>query len=348
MQREFDWKKWAAIVICVAGAIAAPAFLARPVGILLLPFLFAYLLSLAVRPAARRMAKLSRLPEKLCAVLLFTVFLSLLVFLLGWLLSTLLREAENLLIRLWSEEDSFLAPLADLPIPFLREETRATLRGSMKGMTDQFFSAVGSRLPDLAVRLTSALPNALISVLVAILAGYYFCTDYERVSSAMASALPNRLREKLPVWKPALRSFCKRYLGAYLKIMGLTALELLLGFLILRVENALLLSLLIAFVDVLPIFGVGTVLIPWAVVALLRQDLFLGVGLLVLCLIITIVRQVTEPRIVGRRFGLHPLLILAVTYAGFRLFGVPGMLISPAVALAIKWLFDNRRNSESL
>ena len=347
MQREYDWKKQAAIVICIAGAIAAPVFLARPVGTILLPFLFAYLLSLAVRPAARRLAKVSRLPEKLCAVLLYAIFLSLSVLLLWWLLSTLLREAEDLLIRLWNEEDPFFAPLLDLPIPFLREETRASLRGSMKGMTDKLFSAIASHLPSIAVRLTAALPNALLSVLAAILAGYYFCTDGERVSSALIACLPARLRDKLPAWKPALRSFFKRYLGAYLKIMGMTFLQLLLGFLILRVENALLLSLLIAFVDILPIFGVGTVLIPWAIVALLRQNIFLGAGLLVLCLIITVIRQVTEPKILGSRFGLHPLLMLAVTYAGFRLFGIPGMLVSPAVALAIKWLFDNRQNPET-
>ena len=347
MHREPDFKKWAAIVICIAGAIAAPVFLARPLGTLLLPFLLGYALSLAVRPAARRLAKLTRLPVKLCAILFFSLFLSFLALLTGWLFSTLLREAQDLFIRLWKEEDSFLAPLFDLPLPFLREETRASLRGSMKGLTDRILSEIGSRLPDLAVKLTSILPNALISLIVMIFAGFYFCTDYSRIASALVACLPTRLRAKIPEWKPAVRSFFKRYLGAYLKIMGLTYFQLLIGFLILGVENALLLALLIAFGDILPILGVGTVLIPWGVVCLLRQNIFLGAGLLILCLIITVIRQVTEPKIVGSHFGLHPLLMLAVTYAGFRLFGIPGMLVSPAVALAIKWLFDSRRNSES-
>ncbi len=343
MRTEPDWKKWAAIVICVAGVVTALTFLARPLAVLLLPFLLAYALSLAVEPAAKRVSGLLRLPEKLCAVVLFSVFLILLLFLLGWLFAKLFREAQDLLIRLWKEEDGFFAPLAELPLPFLREETRESLRGSMKGLTDKLFSAIGSRLPDLAVRLTSFLPNALISVIVAIFAGYYFCTDRARIMASIRDCLPLAAQKKVDEWKPAVRRFFKRYLGAYLRIMGLTFLELLVGFLILRVKNALLLSLLIAFVDILPVLGVGTVLIPWGIVALLGQNYLTGVGLLILCLFITIVRQIAEPRIVGRHFGLHPLLTLAVTYAGFRLFGIPGMLAAPAVALALKWILDGRR-----
>ncbi len=347
MQREADWGKWAAIVICMAGAVAALVFLARPLCVLLFPFLVAYALSAAVRPAARRMAAAWRLPEKLCAVVLFSVLLALLLFLLGWLLFKLLGEAQDLLIRLLGKEEGLFAPLADLPLPFLREETRETLRGSMRGFTEKILSAVGSRLPDLAVWLSGSLPNALIWGIVTVFAGYCFCTDRDRIVAALRDLLPGAIRKKLPEWKPAVRRFFKRYLGAYLRILGMTFLELLAGLLILRVENALLLSLLIALVDILPVLGVGTVLIPWGIIALLRQNTFLGAGLLILCLIVTVVRQITEPRILGRHFGLHPLLTLAVTYAGFRLFGVIGMLVSPAVALALKWVLDSRRKTVS-
>ena len=96
------------------------------------------------------------------------------------------------------------------------------------------------------------------------------------------------------------------------------------------------LSLLIALVDLLPILGVGTVLVPWAIIALAQHDLYRGIGLLVLYLIITILRQAAEPRLLGKSLGLSPLLTLFSTWVGWRLLGVLGMLIAPFVTLVLK------------
>jgi len=111
---------------------------------------------------------------------------------------------------------------------------------------------------------------------------------------------------------------------------------LLAGFLLLNVERAVLAALLTSLVDLLPVLGVGTVLVPWSVLAFLSGDVFRGVGLLVLFGIMVVVRQFLEPRIVGGSLGIHPLLTLLAVFAGFRLFGFAGMLGAPILLYAVK------------
>ena len=93
---------------------------------------------------------------------------------------------------------------------------------------------------------------------------------------------------------------------------------------------------MIALVDILPVLGVGTVLVPWGLLELLRGETGTGTGLLVLCAVMMLARQLLEPRIVGKSIGLHPLATLFAAYAGLQLFGLAGMLLGPAVALLVK------------
>ena len=121
---------------------------------------------------------------------------------------------------------------------------------------------------------------------------------------------------------------------------------LLVGFLVLKVSYFFLLALLTAFLDILPVLGVGTVLIPYAVFELIGGRLARGIGLLVLYAVITVLRQIAEPHLVGKSLGLHPILMLVSFYAGLKLFGVAGLLVGPALALLIKGLVEHREGIE--
>ena len=133
--------------------------------------------------------------------------------------------------------------------------------------------------------------------------------------------------------------FCK-YLRAYLLLLGVTLVCLFLGFLILGIDYALLLAFLIALADLLPVIGVGTVMIPWGLILLLQRSFYHGFGILLLYLAVALMRQVMEPRLVGKSLGIHPLLSLLATYVGFRLFHVLGMLLAPFAVMLGKSLLD--------
>ena len=120
--------------------------------------------------------------------------------------------------------------------------------------------------------------------------------------------------------------------------MLLTFAEIFIGLSILKVNYALLLAILIAVVDILPLIGTGTILIPWAIFSFITGNAGLGSGLLVLYGIVLIIRQLAEPKIVGSSIGLHPLATLAAVYLGIKFAGFIGIFIGPIVALCIKGL----------
>ena len=84
----------------------------------------------------------------------------------------------------------------------------------------------------------------------------------------------------------------------------------------------------------LPVLGTGTVLIPWSMVCFLQEDTFRALGLLGIYVFISLLRSVLEPRFVGKQLGLDPLVTLIAIYAGYRLWGLPGMLLAPILAVA--------------
>ena len=118
-------------------------------------------------------------------------------------------------------------------------------------------------------------------------------------------------------------------------MMGITLVELSVGLLILRVNFAIPLAALIAVVDILPVLGVGTVLLPWAAMSCISGDFFRAIGLVMMYVIITIVRQVLEPKVISTQIGLFPLVTLLSMYVGLKLFGFFGMVGFPLVLIVI-------------
>ena len=125
-----------------------------------------------------------------------------------------------------------------------------------------------------------------------------------------------------------LGSALVKYLKAYLIIALITFAELSVGLVILRVRSALIVAAIIAIADALPVIGAGAALIPWAAVSLLRGDYYRGIGLAIVYVVVLIVRQFVEPKVLGGVSGLHPLAALAAMYCGLKLFGVATCLCS--------------------
>ena len=116
-----------------------------------------------------------------------------------------------------------------------------------------------------------------------------------------------------------------KFIKAYSAIISITFIELSVGFWILRIPNPFLLGAMIAIIDILPILGTGAVLIPWAIIALVLGQTKIGIGMFVLYIIITAVRQAIEPKIVGEQIGLHPIMTLILMYVGSTAYGRTGI-----------------------
>ena len=350
------WEKWAAMLICIAFLAFAVIMGFRYLFPVLLPFLIAWGLSLVIRPLAGKLSVRLRLPKKLCATLLLLLFLGLL-FAIIWLsidrLAAELGEFVNNFLDRSSdgaEENRDFFAFAAEKIPFLarfsayREEINQLLADSVSGV----MVTLSAELPNLIASLLSALPDLLFVVLITVISGFYFCTSENDLLHSLVLCLPVSVQKRLPVWKGRIKTFSWRFLRAYLLLLLLTFALLLAGFLILRQKYAFLLALVIALVDLLPVLGVGTVLVPWACIAFVSRQYFFGVGLLILYVVVLVVRQVVEPKVLGKSFGLHPVFALFATFAGWYLFGFLGMLISPIVAVLIKLLLESGKTEKLL
>ena len=126
-----------------------------------------------------------------------------------------------------------------------------------------------------------------------------------------------------------------KYIKSYLLIMLLTFSILLLGLTLLRIRYALLMAFVIAILDILPVIGLGAVLIPWALWSFASSNSALGIGLIILYGVAVIIRQIAEPKIVGKNLGLNPLLTIILMYIGFSLFGVIGLVLVPIGTVAL-------------
>ncbi len=344
---KIRWERICAILLSLALGAVALYLILRYVFPVFLPFLLAYALSLIIRPIAKKLSSVIHLPQKPIACIL------LLILLLGgaylfWTISVrLFTEAGELVRQLLS--DGILTDVMESVQNRLSSFSqrlgwdvwgnRENLNQTMTDLLHSALSSLASRLPDLLASLASALPAFFLLVVITLIAGFYLCMDGERITSNIVQVFPRSVQMRLSAFKRTVSDVCKRYLRAYLYLFLLTFFLLLIGLLILGVKYALLLSFLIALADLLPVIGVGSIMIPWGLILLLQKNYYIGFGLLILYLIISLVRQIAEPRIIGKSLGLHPLLALLASYAGLTLFGFWGMLFSPIAAILIKVVF---------
>lgn len=307
----------------------------------LAPFLAAGVLAWLLEPAVGWLIRLVRLPRRWAAALcvlgaagLAGGLGALLAWRLWYELVALLGRMPSLLTQLsaWVEQGEVWLYRLFVALPAeLREPAREAVEGAVRGVL-AFPAWAGETLAGWAGGLLTALPSAGLFLFTAFLAAYFLLAGRPGLQAA-ARQLPVVWQERLRRWRRAASGAAGSWLRAQGLLILLTYGEIAVGLLVLRVEPALLLAGLIALVDALPIFGSGAVLLPWSLGALLAGRIPLGLGLIVLYGVVTLVRGVLEPRLLGKRIGLPPLVSLVSMYVGFQIFGVLGMILMPVLAM---------------
>lgn len=349
-----NWQKLASMLFCLLFAILAILFVGKYLLIATLPFLIAWGAALLLRPPAKWLAEKSRLPQKLCATALLLLVFFLIGLLLALTVNRLLAESGRLLERLSAESDrigAYVSALAERirnlreTLPFLRDLSKTEGLEALGGYLDSLLSetvkgltsALTTKIPSLIGRFISELPSFLLFFIISVMASFYFTLDLDTVHHFLKSLLPNKVAARMPSLQAGFKNFLTRYLRAYALILFLTFCELYVGFSVLDLEYSFLPALLIALVDIFPVLGVGAVLLPWAGIVLLGGNYYVGFGLIILWAAVTVVRQIIEPRIVGGTLGVHPILMLIAMYIGYRLFGILGILLSPAAVITARF-----------
>ena len=195
-----------------------------------------------------------------------------------------------------------------------------------------------ARLLAAAGSFAGRLPAVLLACSFTVLSSFFILPDYERIGAFLLRQLPQRWAGLARESKDFLFATIRQVLAAYLLIMLITFGEVSLGLWLLRVDYYLIIGLLVAVVDILPVVGSGSVLVPWGLWTLLQGSPTLGAGILLLYGVVTGVRTVLEPRIVGRRIGLSPLVTLIAMYTGMKLGGFMGLIAAPMAVTLLLFL----------
>ena len=230
----------------------------------------------------------------------------------------------------------------------------AELEETLRGWTEALLSRseqLGQKLTDAALSAmggaVSALPNALVFTVTAVLSSFMLCARLPEIRRAVRQRLPLRTRSRLRQAATKMKTALGLWLRAELRLMAVTFAICTAGLLVLRVRRFLGLAALTACVDALPVLGSGTVLLPWGAACMLRGQTQRGIGLALLYAACALTRTTLEPRLLGRHLGLSPLMTLTALYTGFRLCGVAGMILFPIGAMLLDQLLELVRPADA-
>ena len=190
------------------------------------------------------------------------------------------------------------------------------------------------------------IPSVLIAVVITLVASCFMTTEYPKVMAFIRLQFPEHRRNDIDRAKVLLKSSLGKMGKAYALIMLVTFIEMSVGLTVLRLSGVfqsnyiIMIAVVTAIIDIVPVLGTGTVLIPWAVYSFITGSFGLGIGLIVIYAAITVIRQVIEPKLVAGQLGLSPIVTIAALYFGLKIFGVLGMLITPILVIMLKLLND--------
>lgn len=360
-----EYRKAANITVIIAGLFILFWLIFKYTVSAIAPFLLAMVISAAISPIVDKISKKTKLPRRLCAAAVLTISLAVILALSYFLVSRLIFELGDLLRGLSEKPETIGqtiegikqrffgegSPFAFLPRFFESsafEQFGIDPDAIMRDALGSIISSLSASIPSAAVSVVKSVPSAILFIMVLFIAAYYFSADGGKIFLGISFIIPEKWKMKIPILRQKIKSILVGYIKAYFVIMLITFIEALVGFLILGVDYAVLMATVVAFVDILPIFGAGTILIPWAIFSFIMSNTPLGIGLLVLYAVTLIVRQFIEPKIVGSTLGIHPLATLASVYLGVKFFGIAGLVIGPMAVLILRELFFCKIKSEDL
>lgn len=315
-----------------------------------MPFIVGFLIALALRPVTRFINKYFRIKGKNVSMFVVALFYFVIAMIL-WLFFTFLWSQMAELIRIlpsfyFTRIEPLLFKLNNWIVEnakTISPDVANTLSNVIMNGLEYLAGGVRNLsiyIVQLATGIISNFPLYLISVIFTIVLSIFISVEYSNITSFFKRQLPDKFNSTFDEARVFLTGTLWKMIKAYVIILFITFIELFIGLSLLNVRYALPIAAIIAILDIMPVLGTGGVIIPWAIIELILKNYSYGIGLFVLYIVVTVVRNTVEPRIIGKQIGLHPIVTITVMYAGLRLFGFIGFILAPVTAILIKYLND--------
>ena len=324
-------------------------FLAFKLAMFYMPFLVAFIISLLIEPLIKFVNKKTSLTRKTSAIIILIVVSLILIGLISWGIASVISEATNLLQGLNTYIESAYNQVQNIisNIDFnklkIPQEVTKVIQNSLWDLIGTVSNWVKNFLTSLMGFLTE-IPTIAIYIGICFVAIYFMCTDKLYMIDQIEHHLPKEWVKRISRHTRDLISSLGHYLKAEATLILISFFVSLIGlyifkFIGLNIKYPLLAALGIGFVDALPILGSGTAMIPWAVISAVNGDIKLALCIIILWVIMSVIRQFAEPRVVSKHIGIHPIFTLIAMYTGFKAIGVLGMFVGPIVLIILKNIF---------
>lgn len=314
-----------------------------------MPFIIGWIISSIASPVVRFFEEKLKVRRKAVSAVVIVAVLAVVVLMVYLLVAKLIKEGIGFVNELPNIWNSILAEFYEvganlegiynrMPVDMqntldnIGQEMGNYFSGIMTSIELPSFAAVGS--------VAKQIPDAFLSIVICLLSAYFFVADKSYMANVVERFVPRAIRYRFDLIRRSFRKAIGGYFKAQFKIECWVYILLVIGLLILDVNYAFLVALGIAFLDFLPVFGTGTVMLPWAVIEFLSEDYRMMFGLLVIWLVGQLVRQVIQPKIVGDSIGVDAIPTLFLLYIGYQLAGMLGMILAVPIGIILMNLYE--------
>ena len=339
--------------------ILVSVFVAPKIILLFMPFVFGWFLALLVNPAVCFLEHKLKVQRKAGAALVIVFVIAVVCVGVYWTGSHLMDQAVKIgkeLPEIWQA--------AEIEVAGMKEKWSAVIDRFPKEMVLQFEETTGNlekemsafvgRLSTPAVdvvgNIAQNIPGILMAVIMCLLSAYFFVAEREFGRAFLKKYLSEEWNGKFLLLKKTTIDVIIGYVKAQFKIEIWIYLVTVAGLIFLKVRYGYLVAIFISFLDILPVFGTGAVLLPWAIFKVLNGQYMFSFGLLCIWGVTLLVRQIIQPKLIGDSMGISPLPTLVLLYLGYKLAGIPGMVVAVPFGILVLAMndagfFDNGKNS---
>ncbi|HHV42101.1 MAG TPA: AI-2E family transporter [Clostridiaceae bacterium] len=333
--------------------------------VILIPILFALVLSQASVTISRLLLKLRRKDpadqpslknpfrrQRLVSVFIYIIILLLLLALIGGITYYLVNILRYVYVQFPNiiRESDIINKISEMfrngRGPFgieLNPELSSRIEESIISFVQRIISALPQVLANILQyisKMLSAMPYFILVLVITVMAGFYFITQSDRLYRLMLRFIPDRFFvRKLFTVTDRLTKTLFRIVGGYIVLLIITFLESLLGFIIIGLPNPFTWAIVAAVVDLLPILGITTTLIPISIYFFIQSFPLQGIGILIQMVLMIVIRRLIEPAILGNAMQLHPIVTLLSMIIGIMVYGLGGLLLGPLAFVILRELF---------
>ncbi len=269
-------------------------------------------------------------------------------------IDTVINTVETAILSFVGKLPDFISENATDSISAIFTQLREFVAGTSDQLPEQItgglsdsFSLSWITTPITGVISTaSRIPSILIGIVVTIVCACFMTADYDKITNFVYCQFPKDKRKDVTRAKQLLKLNLGKMAKAYLLIMLVTFTEIFIGLTVLQLLGIFqssyiaVIAVVTAIVDVIPVLGTGTIVLPWAAYSLIVGDYGMAIGLIIIYVTVTVIRQIVEPKLVAGQLGLPPFVTLIAMYLGLKVFGVLGVFVLPIVIIMLKLLND--------